>query len=75
MLDAVVQIALGLSRSWPVRAGLRHQSGSDALLADEVELDPEALVAGIEQAESVAAETVHVAVAGGMPRSLITMVI
>ena len=35
----------------------------NALLRDEVELDPEALVVRVEQAEGVAAKTVHVAVA------------
>ena len=41
----------------------------------EVELDPDALVVRVDEAEGVAAEAVHVAVRrAGMPRSLITIV-
>jgi hypothetical protein len=36
----------------------------DALLANQVELDPEALVPGVDEAEGVAAEAVHLAVGG-----------
>jgi hypothetical protein len=38
----------------------------DTLTALEMELDPEALVLGIDEAESVTAEAMHVAVGAGI---------
>ena len=68
LLDAFVQVALVAFPAFADhRFGLRVGQVLDALLGAEVELDPEPLVAGVEQAEGVAAETVHVAVGGGNP--------
>src|SRR6195256_1473423 len=61
-LDIFEQIAL-MSFAILAHAGLgfRVRQVLDALLGTEVELDPDALVCGIEEAVCVAAKTVHVA--------------
>ena len=63
LLDALVQVALV---AFPVladdRLGLLIGQVLDALLGLEVELDPVPLVLGVDEAEGVAAEAVHVAV-------------
>src|SRR6202022_2629629 len=60
-LDAFEQIALmGFAILADAGLGFRVSQVLDALLGAEVELDPDALVCGIEEAVRVAAETVHV---------------
>ena len=66
LFDALVQVALV---AFPVfaddRLGLFIGQVLDPLLGAEMKLDPVALVLGVDEAEGVAAETVHVAVGSG----------
>ncbi len=66
LFDALVEVALV---AFPVlgddRLGLFVGQVFDPLLGLQVELDPVPLVLGVDEAEGVAAETVHVAVGGG----------
>ena len=68
LLDAFVEVPLV---AFPVladeRLGLLVGQVLDPLLRLEVEFDPEALVLGVDEAEGVAAEAVHVAEGGGDP--------
>ena len=65
-LDGVEQVALmALAVARDDLAGLFVGEVLDALLGLEVELHPHALVIFVDQAERVAAEAVHVTVAGG----------
>ena len=65
LFDALVQVALV---AFPVladdRLGLFIGQVLDALLGTEVKLDPVPFVFRVDQAEGVAAETVHVTVGG-----------
>ncbi|MNL09835.1 hypothetical protein D3C87_1306100 [compost metagenome] len=66
LFDVLVQIP---QIAFPVLADHHRSLGIgevfDALLADEVKLHPHPLVVPVDQAESVAAEAVHVAETGG----------
>ena len=67
-LDALVKVALVALPVLPDHGlGLGVGQVLDALLRLEVEFYPEALVLGVDKAEGVAAEAVHVAEGGGDP--------
>lgn len=65
VLDALKQVTL-VALAVLADHGLAFRVGqvADALLRLEVELDPVAFVAGVDEAEGVATETVHVPVGG-----------
>ena len=72
---ALVEIALmALAVLANDRLGFRIVTVLDALLRSTMKLDLVALVLRVDVAKGMAAETVHVTVGGGMPRSPMTMV-
>ncbi|OPY90658.1 MAG: hypothetical protein A4E72_00541 [Syntrophus sp. PtaU1.Bin208] len=66
LLDALIEVPLvGLPALADGGLGLGIRQVLDPLLGLEVELDPEALVFGVDEAEGVAAETVHMTIGCG----------
>ena len=66
LVDALEQVALvAFAVLGDDRFGFLVGQVLDALLGTQVELDPDALVLGVDHAEGVAAKAVHVAVGDG----------